>query len=85
MIQLLQKKLEKYKLNQEQYKKVLEKKDNKIKELKGLQEFYNKSYKSIKGGVDSIKIAKLLDNEVKSILKEEKSKTTNNTFNKYGA
>ena len=85
LIQLLQKKLEKYKLNQEQYKKVLEKKDNKIKELKGLQEFYNKSYKSIKGGVDSIKIAKLLDNEVKSILKEEKSKTTNNTFNKYGA
>ena len=85
LIQLLQKKLEKYKLNQEQFKKVLEKKDNKIKELKGLQEFYNKSYKSIKGGVDSIKIAKLLDNEVKSILKEEKSKTTNNTFNKYGA
>ena len=85
LIQLLQKKLEKYKLNQEQYKKVLEKKDNKIKELKGLQEFYNKSYKSIKGGVDSIKIAKLLDNEVKSILKEEKNKTTNNTFNKYGA
>ena len=85
LIQLLQKKLEKYKLNQEQFKKVLEKKDNKIKELKGLQEFYSKSYKSIQGGVDSIKIAKLLDNEVKSILKEEKSKTTNNTFNKYGA
>ncbi len=85
LIQLLQKKLEKYKLNQEQFKKVLEKKDNKIKELKGLQEFYSKSYKSIQGGVDSIKIAKLLDNEVQSILKEEKSKTTNNTFNKYGA
>ena len=85
LIQLLQKKLEKYKLNQEQFKKVLEKKDNKIKELKGLQEFYSKSYKSIQGGVHNIKIAKLLDNEVQSILKEEKSKTTNNTFNKYGA
>ena len=85
LIQLLQKKLEKYKLNQEQFKKVLEKKDNKIKELKGLQEFYSKSYKSIQGGVHNIKIAKLLDNEVKSILKEEKNKTTNNTFNQYGA
>ncbi len=85
LIQLLQKKLEKYKLNQEQFKKVLEKKENKIKELKGLQEAYSKSYKSIQGGVDSIKIAKLLDNEVKSILKEEKSKTSNNNFNKYGA
>ena len=84
LIQLLQKKLEKYKLNQEQFKKVLEKKENKIKELKGLQEAYSKSYKSIQGGVDSIKIAKLLDNEVKSILKEEKSKTSNNNFNKYG-
>ena len=64
------------KINQEEYIKAINKKNKKIKELK---DALNKSLISYSSGVKNIKIANLLDNEVKEFLK--KSKETNDSEN----
>lgn len=76
LIEEMQKKINGMKINQEEYIKAINKKNKKIKEL---QDALNRSLMSYNSGVNSIKIANLLDNEVKEFLK--KSKETNDTEN----
>ena len=76
LIEEMQKKINGMKINQEEYIKAINKKNKKIKDL---QDALNKSLMSYNSGVNSIKIANLLDTEVKEFLK--KSKETNDTEN----
>ena len=76
LIEEMKKKIYSYKLNQEEYIKAINKKNKKIKEL---QDALNKSFMSLSSGMKNIKIANLLDNEVKEFLK--KSKETNENDN----
>ena len=72
LIEEMQKKINQMKNNQEEYIKAINKKNKKIKELK---DSLKNSLASYSSGMNSIKIANLLDNEVKEFLK--KSKETN--------
>ena len=72
LIEEMQKKINVMKLNQEEYIKAINKKNKKIKELK---DALKNSLVSFSSGMKNIKIANLLDNEVKEFLK--KSKETN--------
>lgn len=75
----LQEKIEELKANQEDYARLLTKKDKKINEL---QSALSQSFNSISTGMKNIKIANLLDNEVKMFLKKTKSDYVPNKFNK---
>ena len=72
----MQKKINGMKINQEEYIKAINKKNKKIKEL---QEALKNSLMSFSSGMKNIKIANLLDNEVKEFLK--KSKETSESDN----
>ena len=76
LIEEMQKKINGYKLNQEEYIKAINKKNKKIKELQGALKNSLVSYSS---GMKNIKIANLLDNEVKEFLR--KSKENNESEN----
>ena len=76
LIEEMQKKINGMKINQEEYIKAINKKNKKIKEL---QDALKNSLVSFSSGMKNIKIANLLDNEVKEFLK--KSKETNDTDN----
>ena len=69
LIEEMQKKINGLKINQEEYIKVINKKNKKIKELQGALKNSLVSYSS---GMKNIKIANLLDNEVKEFLKKSK-------------
>ena len=69
LIEEMQKKINGYKLNQEEYIKAINKKNKKIKELQGALKNSLVSYSS---GMKNIKIANLLDNEVKEFLRKSK-------------
>ena len=72
----MQKKIDEYKHNIEEYKKALLKKDRKIN---ALQATMSQSFHSISSGMKNVKIANLLDNEVKQFLKQTKEDTYDNT------
>lgn len=72
----MQKKIDDYKHNIEEYKKALLKKDRKIN---ALQATMSQSFHSISSGMKNVKIANLLDNEVKQFLKQTKEDTYDNT------
>ena len=76
LIEEMQKKINGMKINQEEYIKAINKKNKKIKEL---QEALKNSLMSFSSGMKNIKIANLLDNEVKEFLK--KSKETSESDN----
>lgn len=76
LIEEMQKKINQMKNNQEEYIKAINKKNKKIKEL---QDALKNALASFSSGMKSIKIANLLDNEVKEFLK--KSKETNECDN----
>ena len=76
LIEEMQKKINGYKINQEEYIKAINKKNKKIKELQGALKNSLVSYSS---GMKNIKIANLLDNEVKEFLR--KSKENNESEN----
>ena len=76
LIEEMQKTINGMKINQEEYIKAIKKKNKKIKEL---QDALKNSLLSLSSGMKNIKIANLLDNEVKEFLK--KSKETNDTDN----
>ena len=76
LIEEMQKKINSMKINQEEYIKAINKKNKKIKEL---QDALKNSLQSFSSGMKNIKIANLLDNEVKEFLK--KSKETNENDN----
>ena len=69
LIEEMQKKINWMKANQEEYIKAINKKNKKIKEL---QDSLKNSLASFSSGMKSIKIANLLDNEVKEFLKKNK-------------
>ena len=69
LIEEMQKKINWMKANQEEYIKAINKKNKKIKEL---QDSLKNSLVSFSSGMKSIKIANLLDNEVKEFLKKNK-------------
>ena len=72
LIEEMQKKINNMKMNQEEYIKAINKKNRKIKEL---QEALKNSLASLSSGMKNIKIANLLDNEVKEFLKKTKEPT----------
>ena len=74
LIEEMQKKINYMKANQEEYIKAINKKNKKIKEL---QDSLKNSLASFSSGMKNIKIANLLDNEVKEFLKKNKE---NNEF-----
>ena len=76
LIEEMQKKINGMKANQEEYIKAINKKNKRIKEL---QDALKNSLVSFSSGMKNIKIANLLDNEVKEFLK--KSKETNESDN----
>ena len=79
LIEEMQKKINKLKLNQEEYIKAINKKNKKIKELQGALKNSLVSYSS---GMKNIKMANLLDNEVKEFLRKSKeAKESENTKN----
>ncbi len=65
IINKLNNKLYEYKDKNDKFKIIIKQKDKKIKEI---QDSMNKSYLNFSNGKESIKIANLLDNEVKEIL-----------------
>ena len=67
LIEEMQKKINSLKINQEEYIKAINKKNKKIKELQGA---LKNSLVSFSSGMKNIKIANLLDNEVKEFLKK---------------
>ena len=69
LIEEMQKKINSLKINQEEYIKAINKKNKKIKELQGA---LKNSLVSFSSGMKNIKIANLLDNEVKEFLKKSK-------------
>lgn len=69
LIEEMQKKINGMKINQEEYIKAINKKNKKIKEL---QCALKNSLVSFSSGMKNIKIANLLDNEVKEFLKKSK-------------
>ena len=78
LVNQLQKKIEELKNNQEEYAKLLIKKDKKINRL---QAAMSQSFNSISSGMKNIKIANLLDNEVKQFLKQTKEESNNHSNN----
>lgn len=78
LVSQLQKKIEELKYNQEEYAKLLMKKDKKINRL---QAAMSQSFNSISSGMKNIKIANLLDNEVKQFLKQTKEESNNHSNN----
>lgn len=76
LIEEMQKKINEMKINQEEYIRAINKKNKKIKEL---QDALKNSLVSFSSGMKNIKIANLLDCEVKEFLK--KSKETSDTDN----
>ena len=75
LIEEMQKKINVMKLNQEEYIKAINKKNKKNKELK---DALKNSLISLSSGMKNIKIANLLDNEVKEFLKKSKEANENN-------
>ena len=74
MIEEMQKKIDGMKINQEEYIKAINKKNKKIKEL---QDALKNSLMSFSSGMKNIKIANLLDTEVKEFLKKSKEVNEN--------
>ena len=78
LIEEMQKKINTMKINQEEYIKAINKKNKKIKEL---QDALKNSLVSFSSGMKNIKIANLLDNEVKEFLKKSKETSENDNNN----
>ena len=78
LIEEMQKKINGMKMNQEEYIKALNRKNKKIKEL---QSSLKNSLANFSSGLKNIKIANLLDNEVKEVLKKSKENKDNEKNN----
>ena len=78
LIEEMQKKINGMKINQEEYIKAINKKNKKIKEL--LSSLKN-SLVNFSSGLKNIKIANILDNEVKEVLKKSKENKDNEKNN----
>ena len=78
LIEEMQKKINGMKINQEEYIKALNRKNKKIKEL---QSSLKNSLANFSSGLKNIKIANLLDNEVKEVLKKSKENKDNEKNN----
>ena len=78
LIEEMQKKINGMKMNQEEYIKALNRKNKKIKEL---QSSLKNSLANFSSGLKNIKIANLLDNEVKEVLKKSKENKKNEKNN----
>ena len=65
----MQKKINGMKINQEEYIKAINKKNKKIKELQGA---LKNSLVSFSSGMKNIKLANVLDDEVKGLLKKNR-------------
>ena len=78
LIEEMQKKINGMKMNQEEYIKALNRKNKKIKEL---QSSLKNSLANFSSGLKNIKIANLLDNEVKEVLKKSKENKDNKKNN----
>ena len=78
LIEEMQKKINGLKINQEEYIKAINKKNKKIKELQGA---LKNSLVSFSSGMKNIKIANLLDNEVKEFLRKSKESNESENIN----
>ena len=74
----MQKKINGLKINQEEYIKAINKKNKKIKELQGA---LKNSLVSFSSGMKNIKMANLLDNEVKEFLRKSKENNEGENIN----
>ena len=74
----MQKKINGMKINQEEYIKAINKKNKKIKELQGA---LKNSLVSFSSGMKNIKLANVLDDEVKGLLKKNRERKKKRTFN----
>ena len=79
LIEEMQKKINIMKCNQKEYIKAINKKNKKIRDL---QDALNKSLVSFSSGMKNIKIANLLDNEVKEFLKQNKDTSSDINIDK---
>ena len=78
LIEEMQKKINGLKINQEEYIKAINKKNKKIKELQGA---LKNSLVSFSSGMKNIKMANLLDNEVKEFLRKSKENNEGENIN----